>query len=156
MIIDKVTGEVLGYDTNGDGMVDTTNADDAWMTDSNIWNEVISPDFSGRGFGTPSLAKVDSETVDVFMDSKQIKVLYPHTYVTITPDNPQTPGEPIDGTEMNWPDGVDLDSLQKSITRTIDYVDGLTHKKVADSVTQKVTFNRHVIIDKVKGTVARL
>ncbi|MDY4277833.1 MAG: LPXTG cell wall anchor domain-containing protein [Faecalicoccus sp.] len=153
VIIDKVTGEVLGYDTNGDDMVDTTNADDAWMTDSNIWNEVISPDFSDRGFGTPSLAKVGNETVDVFMDSKQIKVLYPHTYITITPDNPQTPGEPIDGTDMNWPDGVDLDSLQKSITRTIDYVDGLTHKKVADSVTQKVTFNRHVIIDKVTGEV---
>ncbi|WP_037614902.1 mucin-binding protein, partial [Faecalicoccus pleomorphus] len=118
VIIDKVTGEVLGYDNNGDDMVDTTNADDAWMTDSNIWNEVISPDFSDRGFGTPSLAKVGSETVDVFMDSKQIKVLYPHTYVTITPDNPQTPGDPIDGSESNWPDGVDQVSLQKSITRT--------------------------------------
>ena len=153
VIIDKVTGEVLGYDTNGDDMVDTTNADDAWMTDSNIWNEVISPDFSDRGFGTPSLAKVGSETVDVFMDSKQIKVLYPHTYITITPDHPQTPGDPIDGSESNWPDGVDQVSLQKSITRTIDYVDGLTKEKVADSVEQTITFTRHVVVDKVTGEV---
>ena len=233
VIIDKVTGEVLGYDTNGDGMVDTTNADDAWMTDSNTWAEVTSPDLSSKGYEAPDVSKVDEkvvtsntsdETVTVTYNRSMQKVVYTiiddsakktledkvsfdsgasgtnlhktqndfdaiiktytdkgyevvsqdelpgtfdsdtskdqeivvhlkHATVTVTPDNPQTPGDPIDGSESNWPDGVDQVSLQKSITRTIDYVDGLTKDKVADSVTQTVTFTHHVVVDKVTGEV---
>ncbi|MBM6766038.1 LPXTG cell wall anchor domain-containing protein [Faecalicoccus pleomorphus] len=233
VIIDKVTGAVLGYDTNRDDQVDTTDADDAWMTDSDTWAEVTSPDLSSKGYEVPDISKVDEkvvtsnisdETVTVTYNRSMQKVVYTiiddsakktledkvsfdsgasetdlhkiqkdfdaiiktytdkgyevvsqdelpgtfdsdtskdqeivvhlkHATVTVTPDHPQTPGDPIDGSESNWPDGVDLDSLQKSITRTIDYVDGLTKDKVADSVTQTVTFTHHVVVDKVTGEV---
>ena len=233
VIIDKVTGAVLGYDTNRDDQVDTTDADDAWMTDSNTWAEVTSPDLSLKGYEAPDVSKVDEEvvtsntsdeTVTVTYNRSMQKVVYTiiddsadmtledkvafdsgasgtdlhktqndfdaiiktytdkgyevvsqdelpgtfdsdtskdqeivihlkHVTVTVAPDHPQTPGDPIDGSESNWPDGVDQVSLQKSITRTIDYVDGLTKEKVADSVEQTVTFTRHVVVDKVTGEV---
>ncbi|WP_306418166.1 mucin-binding protein, partial [Lactiplantibacillus mudanjiangensis] len=45
-IVDNVTGELLGYDTNGDGEVDVSVADgdQAWTTDNNEWASVTSPD----------------------------------------------------------------------------------------------------------------
>ncbi|MBM6809413.1 mucin-binding protein, partial [Faecalicoccus pleomorphus] len=231
--VDKVTGEVLGYDTNGDGMVDTKNADDAWMTDSNTWAEVTSPDLSLKGYEAPDVSKVDKkvvtsntsdETVTVTYNRSIQKVVYTiiddtanrtlkdkvefdyglsgsklsknkadldtivkvytnkgyevvsqdevpsafdtdksidqvitihlkHPTITVTPDNPQTPGGRIDGSEGIWPSEAGKEELTKTITRNIHYVDGLTRGEVADSVTQKVIFNRHVIIDKVTGAV---
>ena len=233
VVVDKVTGEVLGYDTNGDGMVDTKNADDAWMTDSNTWAEVTSPDLSSKGYEAPDVSKVDEkvvtsnisdETVTVTYNRSMQKVVYTiiddtakktlkdkvefdhglsgsklskkradldtiikvytnkgyevvsqdevpsafdtdkstdqvitihlkHPTITVTPDNPQTPGGRIDGSEGIWPSEAGKEELTKTITRNIHYVDGLTRDEVADSVTQKVIFNRHVIIDKVTGAV---
>ena len=233
VIIDKVTGEVLGYDTNGDDMVDTTDADDAWMTDSNTWAEVTSPDLSLKGYEAPDVSKVDEkvvtsnisdETVTVTYNRSMQKVVYTiiddtakktlednvlldtgpsgaslnktqedlqkiadgygtkgyaivsvdtlpehfdidpstdqvviihleHTYETITPDNAKTPGDPIDGSESVWPKEAGKENLQKSTTRTIEYIDGMTKENVADSVEQTVEFERHVILDKVTGEV---
>ena len=233
VVVDKVTGEVLGYDTNGDGMVDTKNADDAWMTDSNTWAEVTSPDLSSKGYEAPGVSKVDEkvvtsntsdETVTVTYNRSPQKVVYTiiddtanrtlkdkvefdhglsgsklsknkadldtivkvytdkgyevvsqdevpsafdtdksidqvitihvkHPTITVTSDNPQIPGGRIDGSEGIWPSEAGKEELTKTITRTIHYVDGLTRDEVADSVTQKVIFNRYVIIDKVTGAV---
>jgi len=233
VVVDKVTGEVLGYDTNGDGMVDTKNADDAWMTDSNTWAEVTSPDLSSKGYEAPDVSKVDKkvvtsdtsdETVTVTYNRSIQKVVYTiiddtakktlednvlldtgpsgaslnktqedlqkiadgygikgytivsvdtlpehfdidpstdqvviihleHMYETITPDNAKTPGDPIDGSESVWPKEAGKENLQKSTTRTIEYIDGMTKENVADSVEQTVEFERHVIIDKVTGEV---
>ena len=71
----------------------------------------------------------------------------------MTPEDPKKPGQPIDGSESNWPSEAGANALSKTITRTIDYLDELTSDKIADSVNQSVTFKRHVIIDKVTGEV---
>ena len=76
VVVDKVTGEVLGYDTNGDDTVDTTNADDAWMTDSNTWAEVTSPDLSSKGYEAPDVSKVDEKVVTSNISDETVTVTY--------------------------------------------------------------------------------
>ncbi|MFR0770832.1 MAG: mucin-binding protein [Limosilactobacillus pontis] len=43
-IVDKVTGKILGYDTNNDGQVDVTNGDYAWTPLDATFNAVDSKD----------------------------------------------------------------------------------------------------------------
>ncbi|MFR0541708.1 mucin-binding protein, partial [Lactobacillus delbrueckii] len=43
-IVDKVTGKILGYDTDGDGEVDTTKADQAWTPTKKTLLEAQSKD----------------------------------------------------------------------------------------------------------------
>ncbi|MDC2844409.1 YSIRK-type signal peptide-containing protein [Limosilactobacillus mucosae] len=61
-IIDKVTGEILGYDTDNDGKVDTENADRAWTPLSAEFSEVKSADPKSLGFDN-----VDKSTVSTVM-----------------------------------------------------------------------------------------
>ncbi|MDE6492004.1 MAG: MucBP domain-containing protein, partial [Lactobacillus sp.] len=49
-IIDKVTQKVLGYDTDGDGKVDTTMADRAWVTEKDSFDGIKSPAPSSKGY----------------------------------------------------------------------------------------------------------
>ncbi|MDC2840323.1 mucin-binding protein [Limosilactobacillus mucosae] len=61
-IVDKVTGEILGYDTDNDGKVDTENADRAWTPLSAEFSEVKSADPKSLGFDN-----VDKSTVSTVM-----------------------------------------------------------------------------------------
>lgn len=62
-IIDKMTNTVLGYDTNGDGIVDTTSQ--VWLADSNNGTtntSISSPDESSKGYGLPSQSSIAAIT----------------------------------------------------------------------------------------------
>ena len=81
-----------------------------------------------------------------------------HNIETITPDNPKTPSDIIPGTTKHYPSGVDKESLTKTITRTINYVDNKGNKVNGSpdgksTYVQTVTFTRTVTIDKVTGDI---
>ncbi|MFN1208429.1 hypothetical protein ACKXGD_15790, partial [Enterococcus lactis] len=66
--------------------------------------------------------------VKIYNDNndEDIIVTYKHKVDTVTPDQPGNPGQPINPDNPNgpkWPNGTDKDSLSKTITRTINYVD---------------------------------
>ncbi|MFR0593563.1 mucin-binding protein, partial [Limosilactobacillus mucosae] len=58
-IVDKVTGKILGYDTDNDGKVDTKSADRAWTPTEKTLEAVKSADPSSVGYD-----KVDKSTVE--------------------------------------------------------------------------------------------
>ena len=82
-----------------------------------------------------------------------------HDTETITPDHPKVPGTPINPSgDAKYPDGVDKESLTKTITRTINYVDNKGNKVNGSpdgksTYVQTVTFTRTVTIDKVTGDI---
>ena len=82
-----------------------------------------------------------------------------HNTETITPDHPKVPGTPINPSgDAKYPDGVDKESLTKTITRTINYVDNKGNKVNGSpdgksTYVQTVTFTRTVTIDKVTGDI---
>ncbi|WP_369950645.1 mucin-binding protein [Lactococcus ileimucosae] len=152
-VVDKVTGELLGYDTNGDGKVDTTDDSASWTTTSDVWDKVVSPDYSTQGYGSPSVSEVAKETVTPDTDSSEVNVYYEHETTSVTPEHPSTPGSPIDPNRPDgpkWPEGTDKSSLSKTITRTINYVDKKTGKVLKQEV-QTVTYTRTAVVDKVTG-----
>jgi LPXTG-motif cell wall-anchored protein len=58
-VIDTVTGGLLGYDTNGDGIVDSPTV--VWLpssTNSTTNSTTNSPDLTSKGYGQPSQAAV--------------------------------------------------------------------------------------------------
>ncbi|MGL3993187.1 lectin-like domain-containing protein, partial [Pediococcus acidilactici] len=95
-IIDKVTGEILGYDTNGDGKVDTTDGNAAWVDENgNKWADVKSPDLSYKGYGTPDISDVAEQMVHPGDKDQVVNVYYSRTKVPVTPDDPKDPDTPI-------------------------------------------------------------
>nr|WP_302145552.1 MucBP domain-containing protein [Limosilactobacillus mucosae] len=75
-IIDSVTGEVLGYDVDGDGKVDTTDADAAWMPSSAELGAVKSADPVTLGFDYVDLATVGSAAVTPGQQALTQSVVY--------------------------------------------------------------------------------
>ena len=65
-IFNAKTHELLGYDTNGDGIVDTSDGTIAWLlvppTDQD-WVQVVSPDLSAQGYQAPDIPVVAGQTV---------------------------------------------------------------------------------------------
>ena len=62
-IVDKVTGKILGYDTNNDGKVDTENADRAWTPLSAEFSEVKSADPKSLGFDNVDKSTISTVTI---------------------------------------------------------------------------------------------
>ena len=62
-IVDKVTGKILGYDTNNDGKVDTESADRAWTPLSAELSEVKSADPKTLGFDNVDKSAISTVTV---------------------------------------------------------------------------------------------
>ena len=62
-IVDKVTGKILGYDTNNDGKVDTESADRAWTPLSAKLSEVKSADPKALGFDNVDKSAISTVTV---------------------------------------------------------------------------------------------
>ncbi|MEO5290484.1 mucin-binding protein [Limosilactobacillus allomucosae] len=83
-IIDSVTGEVLGYDVDGDGKVDTTDADTAWMPSSAELGAVKSADPVTLGFDYVDLATVESATVTPGQQELTQSVVYSKAKVSGT------------------------------------------------------------------------
>ena len=235
-IVDKVTGKVLGYDTDNDGKVDTESGDRAWSPLHGEFDEVESKTPAEVGFDHVDREKVNvysvepgdsdiveqvvysndpmvvagtiqyvDDTTGTLLDEKTLpegevgtKIKYTtkdkiknyqdlgyelvsndfsdgtqtyakegndfivhlkHATKTITPEDPATPGDPINPKgDVTYPDGVTKNDLTETVKRTINYVDakGNPVKGAPDgtsSYVQTVTFKRAVVIDKVTGNI---
>ena len=233
-VVDKVTGKLLGYDTNNDGQVDTTDAERAWLPARDEFAEVASKTPAEVGFthvdrptvashvvlpgdqdatvtvvySKDSLAVAGTiqyidDTTGALLDEKALpegevgaKINYTtadkiknyqdlgyelvsnnfsdgtqtyakagndfvvhlkHATKTITPEDPATPGQPINPKgNAEYPNGVAKDDLTDTVTRTINYVDADGNPVKGGpngetTIKQTVTFKRTVIIDKVTG-----
>ena len=233
-VVDKVTGKLLGYDTNNDGQVDTTDAERAWLPARDEFAEVTSKTPAEVGFtqvdrptvashvvlpgdqdatvtvvySKDSLAVAGTiqyidDTTGALLDEKALpegevgaKINYTtadkiknyqdlgyelvsnnfsdgtqtyakegndfvvhlkHATKTITPEDPATPGQPINPKgNAEYPNGVAKDDLTDTVTRTINYVDADGNPVKGGpngetTIKQTVTFKRAAVIDKVTG-----
>ena len=233
-VVDKVTGKLLGYDTNNDGQVDTTDAERAWTPTRDEFAEVASKTPAEVGFthvdrptvashvvlpgdqdatvtvvySKDSLAVAGTiqyidDTTGALLDEKALpegevgaKINYTtadkiknyqdlgyelvsnnfsdgtqtyakagndfvvhlkHATKTITPEDPATPGQPINPKgNAEYPNGVAKDDLTDTVTRTINYVDADGNPVKGGpngetTIKQTVTFKRAAVIDKVTG-----
>ncbi|MDF7637612.1 KxYKxGKxW signal peptide domain-containing protein, partial [Leuconostocaceae bacterium ESL0958] len=156
VVIDKATGRVEGYSKDGGSQVDYSpeQGDQAWQSDHPQWDAVTSPDLTQKGYGQPDRATVAAEQVAVTTADDHQVVRYNHATTPVNPDNPQTPGQPINPNNPNgpkWPAEAGQSAVQKTITRTIDYVNGQNGAQMAQPVQQQVVYGRTVIIDKATG-----
>ena len=83
-IVDKVTGKILGYDTNNDGKVDTESADRAWTPIEKTLEAVKSADPSSVGYDNVDIANVSSLVVTPDQGNKTVKVTYNNNPVSGT------------------------------------------------------------------------
>ena len=75
-IVDKVTGKILGYDTNNDGQVDVTNGDYAWTPLDATFNAVDSKDPASLGYTSVDIKSVGQELVTYLSPAQTITVTY--------------------------------------------------------------------------------
>lgn len=158
-IVDKVTGQIIGYSTTGAGTVDQTDGDKAWTAVDNKsdWDSVTSPDLSSKGYLAPDLATVAQQTVTPGDKDVTVNVYYDHDVVPVNPTNPQTPGTPInpdDPDSPKWPAGTDKNSLTTDVHQTIHYQYG-DGSQAAPDKTDSTTFDHQVEIDKVTGEIVK-
>ncbi|KRL28327.1 lectin-like domain-containing protein [Lactobacillus kefiranofaciens] len=158
-IVDKVTGQIIGYSTTGGDTVDQTDGNKAWTAVDNKsdWDSVTSPDLSSKGYLAPDLATVAQQTVTPGDKDVTVNVYYDHDVVPVNPTNPQTPGEPInpdDPDSPKWPAGTDKDSLTTDVHQTIHYQYG-DGSQAAPDKTDSTTFDHQVEIDKVTGEIVK-
>ena len=106
--------------------------------------ELVSSNFSD---GTQTYAK----------DGNDFVVHLKHATKTITPEDPATPGDPINPKgDAEYPNGVAKDDLTETVKRTINYVDA-QGKPVngspdgTSSYVQTVTLKRTAVIKKDTG-----
>ena len=128
-IVDKVTGKILGYDTDNDGKVDTENADRAWMPIEKTLDAVKSADPSLVGYDKVDIANVSLLVVTPDQGNKTVKVTYSN----------------------NKTYHIGTDAETKDVTRTIEYYDSVTHEPIPSNlestVTQTATLKRNKIYD---------
>jgi uncharacterized repeat protein (TIGR02543 family) len=126
-IIDAVTSSVLGYDTNGDGTVDTSDAASGWVAS-----------------GATSFAEVPSPTT--LSDGKYVS---PNP-ASITAETPTEPGSEM--TSVAYSHATSTAASTATVSQTINYVkaDGTT---VAPSNSQAITFTETTVTDLVTGSV---
>ncbi|UQS81995.1 KxYKxGKxW signal peptide domain-containing protein [Bombilactobacillus folatiphilus] len=131
-IVDKSDGKFLGYDTDGDGNVDTQdkNVAIAASIKDTPFDSVTTPTIAGY---TPSQATVPASTT-----AGTVTVTYTpdnnggggdNTTPTPTPDSSVVPVHSSDGTTITTPDGTTItlpeeaqpQALKQTYTRTIKY-----------------------------------
>ena len=83
-IVDKVTGKILGYDTNNDGKVDTESADRAWTPIEKTLEAVKSADPSSVGYDKVDTANVSPLVVTPDQGDKIVTVTYSNNPVSGT------------------------------------------------------------------------
>ncbi|WP_251716785.1 mucin-binding protein [Lactobacillus agrestimuris] len=173
-VVKDASGKVLGYntsgtwidgkytpskETNGQIKVDTTNEADSWMNGSaEKFGEVTNPNLSVDGYDGPFTKKgsdyqtIDEEAVTGTTESSTVTVYYTEATVEVPPTSPQTPGNPIEGTNKDYPDGVKDSDLNKTITRTINVYDA-NGNVIGKSVVQTVKYSRSATVNVVTGEV---
>ncbi|MFR0586117.1 YSIRK-type signal peptide-containing protein, partial [Lactobacillus porci] len=93
-VVRKDTGELVGFDTNGDGVADVTDGDTAWApTDAKNtkWNKQTSPDLSSKGYQPAVVPTGDQDATD----KNSVKEVTPsynsdNTNVVVTYDHTKT------------------------------------------------------------------
>ena len=144
--IDDNTGKSLKVD-NLDGV---TNAKSGYTTKSAIDTA------TGLGY---TLVSDDTNGAEVVFDNddkvdQAFTVHFSHGTITVTPENPGKPGEPINPGKgsANYPDDTDVKGLTDTVNRTITYVmsDG---SKAPDAVKDSLSYTASKVIDKVTGKV---
>ena len=83
-ILDKVTGKILGYDTNNDGKVDTESADRAWLPTKKTLAAVKSADPSSVGYDKVDISNVSSLVVTPGQGDTTVTVTYSNNPVSGT------------------------------------------------------------------------
>ena len=144
--IDDKTGKTLKVDNlNG-----VTNAKSGYTTKAAI------DTYTGLGY---TLVSDDTNGNEVVFDNddandQAFTVHLSHGTITVTPENPGKPGEPINPGKgsANYPDGTDKTGLTDTVNRTITYVmnDG---SKAPDEVHDSLSYTASKVIDKVNGEV---
>ncbi|RGW87117.1 mucin-binding protein, partial [Lactobacillus amylovorus] len=144
--VDDKTGKTLKVDNlNG-----VTNAKSGYTTKAAI------DTYTGLGY---TLVSDDTNGNEVVFDNddandQAFTVHLSHGTITVTPENPGKPGEPINPGEgsANYPDGTDKTGLTDTVNRAITYVmiDG---SKAPDAVHDSLSYTASKVIDKVNGEV---
>ena len=144
--IDDKTGKALKVDElNG-----VTNAKSGYTTKSAI------DTYTSLGY---TLVSDDTNGAEVVFDNddkvgQAFTVHLGHGTITVTPEKPGKPGEPINPGEgsVDWPDDTDVKGLTDTVNRTITYVmsDGST---APDAVDDSLSYTASKVIDKVTGEV---
>ncbi|MDV0430433.1 cell wall anchor protein [Lactiplantibacillus sp. DA1] len=125
VILNSQTKTVLGYDTNGDGVVDTTDGALAWQfvePENSEWCAVVSPDLTAQGYQVPDLVVVQAKKVAGNGSDLTVIVKYKQiTHVQMT---------------------------QHEIIRTINYMDGETLRPIVTltPVIQKVIYELLTVV----------
>ncbi|MFT9391900.1 MucBP domain-containing protein, partial [Leuconostoc pseudomesenteroides] len=87
-IVDKVTGDLLGYSSTGENKVDiaVADGDTAWAAadDKSSWEGITSPDLSSKGYEAPDLAAVAEQAVKPGDQDATVTVYYDHAKGTLT------------------------------------------------------------------------
>ncbi|WP_155859758.1 mucin-binding protein, partial [Lactobacillus equicursoris] len=83
-IVDKVTGKILGYDTDNDGKVDTESADRAWTPTEKTLEAVKSADPSSVGYDKVDIPNVSSLLVTPDQADTTVTVTYSNNPVIVS------------------------------------------------------------------------
>ena len=168
-------GEIIGYntsgtwnngvytpstDTNGQIKVDVTDAANSWMNGSNAkWAAVTNPDLTVDGYKGPfdsdgtAYPTIAEEVVNGTTTDSNITVYYTENTIDVPPTDPKNPGDPITGTNKDYPNGVTEDDLNKTITRTVNVIDA-SGQSVKQEV-QTVKYTRTATVNVVTGKVVK-
>ena len=144
--IDDKIGKTLKVDNlNG-----VTNAKSGYTTKAAI------DTYTGLGY---TLVSDDTNGSEVVFDNdddnnQAFTVHLSHGTITVTPENPGKPGEPINPGKgsANYPDGTDKTGLTDTVNRTITYVMS-DWSKAPDAVHDSLSYTASKVIDKVNGEV---
>lgn len=84
--------------------------------------------------------------------STSVVIHMKHGIISVNPDNPGRPGQPINSNNPagpKWPIDTNIQNLTKMVTRTIHYIGAGAN--TPKDVTQSVNFARSGVLDKVTG-----
>ena len=143
--IDQTTGKQLTLDT----LEGVTNAHSGYTTESKI------KQYEAGGYALVSDSTNGAEIIYDNDDAvnQAYTVILKHTYTTVDPINPGTPGTPMPGTTTVYPPETDRDNLQRTVFRQIDYQMADGKHLEPDSVSDSLYFSATKTIDKVTGEI---
>ena len=119
-------------------------------------------ELENKGYRLLSSAYPEGGKFDKDKDTEQVfKVTLKARAVTVLPNQPKTPGDPVDADNPEgpkYPDGLEEKDLNKTVTRTITYVyaDGtpvLNEDGTPKTVTQEAKFTREATVNLVTKEV---
>ncbi|WHS08463.1 YSIRK-type signal peptide-containing protein [Ligilactobacillus salivarius] len=142
-VIEGTTGEKVNIDK------DITNIKDALAKEGYSFDSQT--DIPALFDDTDNLDKNDKQP-------QYVDLYFIHKIIPVPHDNPQEPDTPIKDTDKNYPNGVDKESLNTTVSRKINYVYGenVPDKKgqqVYPSKNQDVSYYRDAKVDVVTGDV---